>query len=829
MKYTVKLNLALLLLLFVATSAVAQNVFSGEPVQIVGPFNNYSPSPYASDYRTMSYRRISTTNGFPTDGRGQWATTINVNASGGDINPITMSGGSNNGFLFISGPANNRFQNKWAFANIGSGVIGSNINNISAFNSGEDMGLNMSFPGFYTFIFNDVGYTTSNSKYWVAYTQNQPVTVSRSAQSFSLGKALVSINTNVAPSQNENIYVRYRNVNDFSTTGSNVVQAVGSGTNWVATIPQQNCGDTIYYYVFTSTRTLTNILVFSDPTYRSMSAINFDDNSGSNYSYTLEPSTSAVISGSNAICQGETTNLTVDITGGTSPYVLVLNDGTNNFTINNYISGTSIPVSPNSNTDYSIVSVTSSNSCIGSGYSGLAEVTIKDDVIFYQDIDGDGFGNDSVTTLTCLQPNGFVTVGGDCDDTNNTVYPGAAEICYDGLDNNCDGIIDNGCTPIVSVVQPAQCGVILPKIDSYVYANLVAGAQGYRFRITNLSTNEVQTIDRALRVFRFTQLTNYAFATEYAVEVSVRINNVWQPFYGTPCNVSTPGTTTQIQASQCNSTLTNINNPIFADNVPFATGYRFRVTNTLNPIDVQTIDRPLREFRMSNLASVEFNTTYNIEVAIRNTDGSHLSYGPVCDITTPMFPIVGLINDQCDAYLVGSNTESLFAETYPDAEQYRFLLENAGLGFSQSVDKALRTVTLNNFTGLQPGETYTVLVAIRLNGVWGSYGKSCSIITPGGVAKTDKVTRTNQDTLNAFKAIAYPNPFTASFAIDMRTSTIETVNVTVYDMTGRLLEVTEVKAQDITNYQFGDRYPSGVYNVVVTQGNETRTLRVVKQ
>jgi hypothetical protein len=33
----------------------------------------------------------------------------------------------------------------------------------------------------------------------------------------------------------------------------------------------------------------------------------------------------------------------------------------------------------------------------------------------------------------------------DCDDTDNTVYPGAPEIC-DGKDNNCDGLVDNGAT-----------------------------------------------------------------------------------------------------------------------------------------------------------------------------------------------------------------------------------------------------------------------------------------------------------------------------------------------------------------------------------------------
>ena len=34
----------------------------------------------------------------------------------------------------------------------------------------------------------------------------------------------------------------------------------------------------------------------------------------------------------------------------------------------------------------------------------------------------------------------------DCDDTNAFMHPGATEICGDGLDNDCDGTIDNGCS-----------------------------------------------------------------------------------------------------------------------------------------------------------------------------------------------------------------------------------------------------------------------------------------------------------------------------------------------------------------------------------------------
>ncbi|MFN4198794.1 MAG: hypothetical protein ACK4FS_07195 [Flavobacterium sp.] len=80
-----------------------QNVFSGEPVQWVGTPNGFNTEPYNSDYRTLGYRRVSVNTGNPTDGRGQWATTINVQNSGGNIQPSNMPGGGSGGWLFISG------------------------------------------------------------------------------------------------------------------------------------------------------------------------------------------------------------------------------------------------------------------------------------------------------------------------------------------------------------------------------------------------------------------------------------------------------------------------------------------------------------------------------------------------------------------------------------------------------------------------------------------------------------------------------------------------------------------------------------------------------
>ena len=62
---------------------------------------------------------------------------------------------------------------------------------------------------------------------------------------------------------------------------------------------------------------------------------------------------------------------------------------------------------------------------------------------FYADADGDGFGNAELMEEACEASEGFVPNGSDCDDTNDQIYPAADEIC-DGVDNDCNDLIDDG-------------------------------------------------------------------------------------------------------------------------------------------------------------------------------------------------------------------------------------------------------------------------------------------------------------------------------------------------------------------------------------------------
>lgn len=66
---------------------------------------------------------------------------------------------------------------------------------------------------------------------------------------------------------------------------------------------------------------------------------------------------------------------------------------------------------------------------------------------YYVDADNDGHGSMvGLGLVTCTNPGaGYATVADDCDDTQNTVYPGAPELC-DGMDNDCINGIDDGLT-----------------------------------------------------------------------------------------------------------------------------------------------------------------------------------------------------------------------------------------------------------------------------------------------------------------------------------------------------------------------------------------------
>jgi hypothetical protein len=120
------------------------------------------------------------------------------------------------------------------------------------------------------------------------------------------------------------------------------------------------------------------------------------------------------------------------------------------------------------------VTVTDSNLC-----SDIAKthLSILVSTTFFADADMDGFGGSSSQQLCA--PSGIysVTNTDDCDDTDSLIHPGASEICYNGIDENCNGMFDDSCSEFLHVKLFIEGfyegnGTMIPVINAAMYPSL---------------------------------------------------------------------------------------------------------------------------------------------------------------------------------------------------------------------------------------------------------------------------------------------------------------------------------------------------------------------
>ncbi len=140
--------------------------------------------------------------------------------------------------------------------------------------------------------------------------------------------------------------------------------------------------------------------------------------------------------------------------------------------------------------------------------------------------------------------------------------------------------------------------------------------------------------------------------------------------------------------------------------------------------------------------------------------------------------------------------------------------------------------TFDNSAGLSSLVTpVTRFSAVGVNGAFAAVNSATEIGSPGvflrsaGSLSIDTFSELNA----AFKVIAYPNPFDSTYQLDIINGTSDTVEMKVYDMAGKLVESRKINSIEINNNKAGNNYPSGIYNVILTQGKNIKTVRVVKK
>jgi uncharacterized delta-60 repeat protein len=155
------------------------------------------------------------------------------------------------------------------------------------------------------------------------------------------------------------------------------------------------------------------------------------------------------------------------------------------------------------------------------GVNTAAEAS--DSIAYFADTDGDGFGAGGVT-MSCSAVAGSVTNALDCNDANPSTHPGAAELCADTVDNDCDGVVNEGCAPFAVVLVGSATGIqpgntFTVRASSSAPASAVSGAQfALHFDATVLRLDAVVPITGgALGVEIAESIDNTAGTLRYAL------------------------------------------------------------------------------------------------------------------------------------------------------------------------------------------------------------------------------------------------------------------------------------------------------------------------
>ena len=583
--------------------------------------------------------------------------------------------------------------------------------------------------------------------------------------------------------------------------------------------------------------------------YRARSKSGACSNAFSNVvSVTVDPvsvaGTASSAAGATPICSGTSTSLTLTGSTGAIQWESSAN-GTSGWSSINAATSASLSTGNLTSTTYYRAVVTSG--VCASATSNVVTVTVYEVGTFYADADADGYGSVAATAQTICVPNANIAPTGyslnntDCNDGVASINPGAVDVCYDGIDNDCNGNVDNvglpgGCTPIVSTIPTATCNSIV-AYNQIVYTSLVSGAQSYRYRVTEVNplddseivgTQVVSTM--ILRNLYLRNLSNYKYNAKYKVEVAVLYNNVWQAYDPNFCYVWTESPVSTIVGCGTPPTqVATINTQILSSIVSRCPGYKYQVTrldNSYNSVGTaQEIASGIRNFRFSQVTDMIYDAYYEVKCSVRNTDGTYLPYGPSCIVQAPKYPVSELVPAQCEDYAVLNYNEYINAVFVSGAQFYRFRLTSEINNYDVSVDRPLRQFRLVDFPGLVPGETYTVEVAVQMPGQpnVGPYSKACTIIVPFTVRGTDPTAAIT------FDAQVYPNPFAENFYFKVNSASTEAYTIQVYDMLGKLVETRTVAADSVESTEVGANFPAGVYNVILTQGANIKTLRVVKR
>ncbi|MCF8411261.1 MAG: T9SS type A sorting domain-containing protein [Crocinitomicaceae bacterium] len=294
-----------------------------------------------------------------------------------------------------------------------------------------------------------------------------------------------------------------------------------------------------------------------------------------------------------------------------------------------------------------------------------------------------------------------------------------------------------------------------------LYSNFVAFKQtcgGYIFDVENQTTMQSASFTTYGSVAgRSTNLSNFPGAgIQYSTTYKVRVRT-WigtpantSAYHPTLCYVVTPAAVSKVQASQCNTTLTSLFSPIYADNIVGAEAFEYQLTKLPSgTIDTyQKTSGTINAFSLGDFSNsfIDYNTTYEVRVRVK-VNGIFGPFGTMCTITTPTTIPSSQLSIYCNSTLPFLNSP-IIAVQIPGADAYKFQVTN-GVNTTEIIPNPIDYTTVlvpsvnTTYAGTPADISWVgynmpvqIRVAVNIDGAWQPYGPICTVTTPCGTQLT---------------------------------------------------------------------------------------------
>jgi hypothetical protein len=486
-------------------------------------------------------------------------------------------------------------------------------------------------------------------------------------------------------------------------------------------------------------------------------------------------------------------------------------------------------------------------------------------VLYFRDNDGDGFGDPNAAVESFYWLPGYVLNNTDCNDAFATVYPGAQDICTDALDNDCDGLVNEGCNPIndfkefALVLQVSPNGQCLSQGGSLAGATVSAEAlsvcpsgndvwyyftapePGIMIKVTNSNDDillELQDNDGQL----IKQENAVSTAGDEFVNFSGLVpgNTYWLAVRNYNTAVS-PGGSFSLCAqvlwdSYLNAAIAgNISFCQMLSALPVNPSQYIYVLKKINSTEEIQFSSTSASLVLQQIPGVEFGESYEVSV-----DAIYLCLR--ADGTTELIRVVGT-----ESRIVHVNQHNLLnlrqSDACPNVRQMNSVIGAQGfvcgaIGYewefkmvsplegpvvSMTTGMAGNLINLSNVQAIAGvGQYITRLRPLFPEGIAGNFGAwvCLQIVAPAGTIAEEETIAINSFEPAAAPSLGmrlHPNPSAGTTELSVTGELPDAARVEVYSPIGQLVHTSLLtSATHLITLQ--DNLPSGVYLVKINDG-----------